>query len=732
MGAFFLVAHSSWADGFTKSSTSRPVTPQNLVPLAPPLARPDSSASQDSNMAAVAMQHPVSSMRDEHVMDTRTPSPVHRASSTDERQGSQPDLSQEVAMLSTKLVNSINYQTNLDDTLQVTRHELDLMKRDHARVKAEKKSIDDMIANGIFVRRNEIEKTMEALRADLAQEKAAREEAEKSRRQTEGELESLTTALFEEANTMVAAARKETEAAEKKVAQLRSQIEDNSVLLGSQQEQLQDLKLTMEKMSERGDIDTRLDSMPSTPIHAGAATFDSMQLSPNAAQPAELTPEHPLHYTQLLTPVLRNDVAAYTDFLDLLKTSRIALGHSRANSSNITQPLTSSSQTNLSTSSPALPGAFSFSTNSSPQSATFAASQPPLKDSKFYKRVQTEDIEPTLRLDLAPGLSFLSRRSVASALLAGTLAIEPFSPQTKFYGPIFACALCGEARKAEPYVRRHRFRVSEEDSAQRYPLCEFCLGRVRSSAELVSFLRMIREGHWRVSQGEVGEMGAWEEAVKLREKMFWARVGGGVVLNVGLRPGTPRVEAVRPSLEGIPEAEAAEAKSALEPKDVTGVAMDSEPKETKPEPEEKLLEVFRSHRKSMSISKSIPNPQDADPMPKDLDANINTREAPANEPKGLAISTLPGTDTEPPEEVRSMTPPAPSDDNSAIGGASPAATPDMTARSIPILSEPVAPAAPTSDEVKPAAPERRPSAVLERVRRMEQQAKEKKMPGGFD
>ncbi|KAK6427650.1 rab guanine nucleotide exchange factor S2 [Oleoguttula sp. CCFEE 5521] len=684
-------------------------------------------------MAAVAMQHPVSSMRDEHVMDTRTPSPVQRANSTDERKGSQPDLSQEVAMLSTKLVNSINYQTNLDDTLQVTRHELDLMKRDHARMKAEKKSVDDMIATGTFVRKNEIEKTMAALRADLAQEKAAREEAEKSRRQTENELESLTTALFEEANTMVAAARKETEAAEKKVAQLRSQIEDNSVLLGSQQEQLQDLKLTMEKMSERGDVDTRLDSMPSTPIHAGTATFDSMQLSPNAAQQAELTPEHPLHYTQLLTPVLRNDVAAYTDFLDLLKTSPIALGHSRANSSNTTQPpLTSSSQTNLSTSSPALPGAFSFSTNSSPQSATFAASQPPLKDSKFYKRIQTEDIEPTLRLDLAPGLSFLSRRSVASALLAGTLAIEPFSPQTKFYGPIFACALCGEARKAEPYVRRHRFRVSEEDSAQRYPLCEFCLGRVRSSAELVSFLRMIREGHWRVSQGEIGEMGAWEEAVKLREKMFWARVGGGVVPNVGLRPGTPRVEAVRPSLEGIPEAEAAEAKSALEPKDVTGDAKEAGLEDKKPEPEEKLLEVFRSHRKSMSISKSIPNPQDADPMPKDLDATTSNHEIPADAPKGLAISSFPETNPEIPEEVQSTPPPQPSDDASTTGGASAVEASDLTASSIPILNEPVPPTALVSDEIKPAAPERRPSAVLERVRKMEQQAKEKKMPGGFD
>ena len=39
---------------------------------------------------------------------------------------------------------------------------------------------------------------------------------------------------------------------------------------------------------------------------------------------------------------------------------------------------------------------------------------------------------------------------------------------------------------------------------------------------------MIKDGHWRTN-GEEGERGAWEEAVRLREGMFWARIGGGVV-----------------------------------------------------------------------------------------------------------------------------------------------------------------------------------------------------------
>jgi hypothetical protein len=39
---------------------------------------------------------------------------------------------------------------------------------------------------------------------------------------------------------------------------------------------------------------------------------------------------------------------------------------------------------------------------------------------------------------------------------------------------------------------------------------------------------MVRDGHWRTI-GEEGERGAWEESVRLREGMFWARIGGGVV-----------------------------------------------------------------------------------------------------------------------------------------------------------------------------------------------------------
>jgi hypothetical protein len=569
-------------------------------------------------MAAVAMAHStISPPRDEHTMDTRTPSPRPPHTSNDVADY-QPDLSQEVSLLSTKLINAINYQTNLDDSLQHTRHELEAANRENARLRAEKKSLDDMVANGLLVRRSVMDQTVSKLRAELAKERAAREEAEKARKQTDAELESLTTALFEEANTMVAAARKDTEAVEKRNSQLRGQISDTELLLASQQEQLQDLKLTMGRMSERGDNDTSAgrDSIPSTPIGSSAAMFDAMQLSPNASHISDIPPEHPLYFSQLLTPVLRSDIPAYLDFQDLLQTARKATGHSRGPSGNNSSGgLHSSSQTNLaSASSPSLPGAFSFSTNSSPQSTSYASTAPPLKDSKFYKRSLVEDIEPTLRLDLAPGLSFLSRRTVLSSLLQGSMVVEPFMPQTKFYGPIFSCALCGESRKAEPYVRKHRFRTSEEESAQRYPLCDYCLGRTRAAGDFVGFLRMVRDGHWR-AENEEEQKGAWEEAVRLRERMFWARQGGGVIPNLIKQgsPSTAHMRSARQSLESIPEQESSAKRASLAMQEAQKVSLDQmvdgelQPREagSRPEPDEKLLGLFKSHRQSMSIGGNL-------------------------------------------------------------------------------------------------------------------------------
>lgn len=186
-----------------------------------------------------------------------------------------------------------------------------------------------------------------------------------------------------------------------------------------------------------------------------------------------------------------------------------------------------------------------------------------LKETRFYKRIIAEDIEPALRLDLAPGLSWLTRRSVMSSISDGALIIEPLTRDIMRENP--PCALCGERRPPPPppgsagdgggavgndYVmfdamagprgnhhqqqrqpdnsRTHGFKTSSSDTAQRYPLCQICLEKMRACCEFVGYLRLIVDGHVHVRDANE-EKEVWEEIVKLRERIFWARIGGGVV-----------------------------------------------------------------------------------------------------------------------------------------------------------------------------------------------------------
>nr|XP_031860630.1 uncharacterized protein CI109_003961 [Kwoniella shandongensis]KAA5527702.1 hypothetical protein CI109_003961 [Kwoniella shandongensis] len=68
----------------------------------------------------------------------------------------------------------------------------------------------------------------------------------------------------------------------------------------------------------------------------------------------------------------------------------------------------------------------------------------------FLARTVIEDHDPTLRLDAAPDLSWLSRRSVSQAIIAGDLIIEPVSATTLLASTSasmldIGCSLCGKA-----------------------------------------------------------------------------------------------------------------------------------------------------------------------------------------------------------------------------------------------------------------------------------------------
>jgi len=439
--------------------------------------------------------------------------------------------------LSTKLLEAVEKQADLEDTLAVTRHELEAANQRIKQLEQAQKEYADMMERGMLVEKKDVEIEMGELTRQLLEESKNRVQAENDKNKIEQELEALTAKLFEEANNLVASARRESKALEKRNDQLQSRLEDTETLLQSQQEQLAELKTVMQRMQENDNqsispATPNLAIKPSreslsrtpelTPIHVIANTnHTDVEPGPESAKSFEVSPS-----VFSVNPRFHYDTPAYADFKSFVRISRGTLQHPRQTSgsypSAVAGPasaffVAASSITGKDSPPPTAPTSRSPSTSYSPTTERL-----PLKEWRFVKRALTEDIEPTLRLDIAPGLSWIARRSVQSSILDGTLIIEPTPANSIIL--TYACTLCGERRDGKAYVRSHRFSTNENPSNQRYPLCQYCLERMRVTCDFTGFLRAVRDGIWKV-EGEEGEEKAWDESVRLRERMFWARLG---------------------------------------------------------------------------------------------------------------------------------------------------------------------------------------------------------------
>ncbi|KAJ5152974.1 uncharacterized protein N7482_009452 [Penicillium canariense] len=453
-----------------------------------------------------------------------------------------PDLSNEVAALSVKLIQAINNQTTLDDNLVATRQELEAAKGKLQSLEFQNEKYRRDLDEKIYIKKADADMELMRLRGALAEECAQRAAAEKAKKSIEQELEALTADLFEEANKMVAAAQIEREAVEKKNEQLRSQIRDTESLLASHQDQLAELKSVMQGMDlSKDDVDIRTNASTAPPSPAGPPQllgsakqereFDNLAAS--SCHPKDLIPGPSCNFPEMIRMVCRTDLQAYEDFRELMTLPRGSKPPSRAGSGsyaglNVMSLAGFTTGGSASANSSPTKGVM-HSPNGSLSSQT--GSHVPLKETRFYKRVLMEDIEPTLRLDLAPGISWLTRRTVLSGICEGTLVVEPIPPASKKYE--FPCSVCGERRPGAQNERTHRFRTSDSETAQRYSLCVQCLERVRSCCEFTGYLRLILDGHLRAGDTDE-EKEIWEETVRLRERMFWSRIAGGIVPLGGL------------------------------------------------------------------------------------------------------------------------------------------------------------------------------------------------------
>lgn len=127
-----------------------------------------------------------------HLRSTGSPAPSSPAH--------HPDLNTEVATLSNKLIDAINHQTILDDSLANARHELEYSRRQIRQLEASQSQYAFAMRQGILISKSDVDEEISKLKDEIEDERALRATAENEKKKIDLELETLTTALFEEAN----------------------------------------------------------------------------------------------------------------------------------------------------------------------------------------------------------------------------------------------------------------------------------------------------------------------------------------------------------------------------------------------------------------------------------------------------------------------------------------------------------------------------------------------------
>lgn len=395
-------------------------------------------------------------------------------------------ISLQVTSMSTQLMESISKQSQLEESLSHATKELTQLKQaslEHAALKsqfAELKQKDKLK-----------DQQIKDLKARLLKETELKIKAEEKVKQLEDEVEDLTTSLFDEANNMVADARKETHTTEILNRKLLEAVKEKDNTLETMEAQLKHLRKVLEKMDNTVTANNNRYSIMTTESDAISL---KKSITNNSTKSEILSLQHAIIYSPDISSI-RFDLSLYTEYLKFLAV---------------------------------LPNCKSLKETSN--------------DSKLIRRIVNDEITPVLKIENAPGVSWLAKKSLLNLIIEGLVIIEPLSginetfqmaaasstptpnvtrPSLErkeshlFNYPIDsppvavheACALCGECR--DDVVQHARMHVLKTQSklddgslveTGSYPLCLWCLLKVRQTADIFSFLRSLKLGTWNLEK----------------------------------------------------------------------------------------------------------------------------------------------------------------------------------------------------------------------------------------
>ncbi|GEM09866.1 GDP/GTP exchange factor Sec2p [Rhodotorula toruloides] len=361
------------------------------------------------------------------------------------------DLASQVTSLNSKLVKSYTTRGELEDELHEKQEQERAMRKRVADLEKDKEKWEKEIEAGGWVEKSHVQGEMQRLMAKVVEETHTRETAVQAHTALETEVENLTSNLFSEANKMVAFERLARARAEEKTRTVEEAGVSMQALLEEVQVGLKDTVLKLEKRDEEvATLKRRLAALgepveedqvgerESAEGDVGAIVFsDGEHLTPiDTREVASAGPSSALSPSNLSAPKLLTSVLPYHEFLAFvtyLRQTRVSALSRPPEGGSFSHPALSTRSFAVD---PTHPHYLTPAQLLAPHLLLSThLSQP------FLKRCVEEDSDPALRLDLAPGLGFLSRRGVGTAVVDGTLLIEPLHSGIEF--PSDKCAMCG-------------------------------------------------------------------------------------------------------------------------------------------------------------------------------------------------------------------------------------------------------------------------------------------------
>lgn len=400
-------------------------------------------------------------------------------------------ISGQIASLSTQLIESIDKQSQLEEKLNQARRTIQLQNasaQQFSKVSEELESLKSSVIEKDFL--------IKELQKQVDGERELRLTAEKAVDELNKEVEDLTASLFDEANNMVATARRESHATEIKNNKLIEQLKEKDSILDTLTLQLKNLKKVLQNLEDA--------NPPHTKNYRGSVIINdnSMPSSTSVKDHTERKSDWPseYHIDPIYSPnvsSIRYDLSLFQEFLKFIA----VLPHC--------------------------------------QGIKDSASE-----SHLLRRIVHDEIQPILRIDNASGLGWIVRRTLMSLMMDGLVSVEPLSGLNETYqfgnasphlksnafaspggtinkdlhlfnfpadSPPIAvyekCSFCGESRRdVIEHARMHVLKtMTKADDGSlivtnSFPLCNYCVLKLRQTCEIFAFLRSLKIGAWNLEK----------------------------------------------------------------------------------------------------------------------------------------------------------------------------------------------------------------------------------------